>query len=364
MRRHPSARVCAAYAALLPLSLQMACPVENPDGDAGENNNNQNNNNNNNNNNDDGDAGTADPSDYIFDPEPPPPPKLDENTRSQAIQALIDTGIGVDTPSIVSFYNDLMQLAETDGPAPCPFVSLSDDDVTAGEFADLFWQGNCTTSAGVSFSGFGFVRQFNTYTSPEDGQTYDGLSLSSTSTIISPDGRALNIGATINDLAIEGTGYKTYYRSINGNIQGQGEGTSDLPWLNNSLRGSIEAAGTTAPLGAGVGGGDVLGRLAVLRGGLSGPALPEDVTAGDFADLQYLSGEFGVPCTQEPFGTISIRDDAGNWYDIVFDGPTFENPNVDLALCDGCGSTWYYGEEIGSTCADFSALLNWEEKPW
>jgi hypothetical protein len=61
---------------------------------------------------------------------------------------------------------------------------------------------------------------------------------------------------------------------------------------------------------------------------------------------------------------VSLRDSDGNWYDVVFDGPILYDDVIDPAVCDGCGEAWYRGEPMGTVCADFNALVDWEVSPW
>ena len=72
----------------------------------------------------------------------------------------------------------------------------------------------------------------------------------------------------------------------------------------------------------------------------------------------------GSDCPIEPSGTISIRDDAGDWYDVEFQGPGYSGAASFPPECDGCGDVWYQGENLGQACVDFSAMTDWEGSPW
>ena len=63
-------------------------------------------------------------------------------------------------------------------------------------------------------------------------------------------------------------------------------------------------------------------------------------------------------------GNQQARDNAGQWYDVLFDGPLEYGEQVDPDLCDGCGQVWYRGEPLGEACVDFSHLLDWSGRPW
>ena len=61
---------------------------------------------------------------------------------------------------------------------------------------------------------------------------------------------------------------------------------------------------------------------------------------------------------------MSVRDLDGDWYDVVFDGPTDWGADSDPDLCDGCGEAYFRGEDVGAVCPDFSGLNGWEGTPW
>ena len=68
-------------------------------------------------------------------------------------------------------------------------------------------------------------------------------------------------------------------------------------------------------------------------------------------------------CPQEPSGTISVQGADGEWYDVVFDGPSF-GETTDPAVCDGCGTAWLEGMRLGEVCVDAGELLDWDGVPW
>ena len=76
------------------------------------------------------------------------------------------------------------------------------------------------------------------------------------------------------------------------------------------------------------------------------------------------SNELGSECDLEPYGTISVRDNDGNWVDVVFDGPAYWGAWAFQPHCDGCGMAYFRGEEVGPTCIDFSSWLEWENLSW
>jgi hypothetical protein len=91
-----------------------------------------------------------------------------------------------------------------------------------------------------------------------------------------------------------------------------------------------------------------------VNGGVSN--LGGSVDTVSFDDLS-LNGYW--TCNLEPSGSISIRDDAGYWYDVFFDVDN-ETGAAPEGLCDGCGDVWYRGVRVTQACADFSPWFAWK----
>ena len=105
------------------------------------------------------------------------------------------------------------------------------------------------------------------------------------------------------------------------------------------------------------------GRYIYLNGGVSG--FVGDTTAILFDQVVLIEGTLGGPCPQEPYGTISVRGEEGEWYDVLFDGPDPNNEwQLDPTECDGIGHAFFRGESIGEVTVDFTGLYLWEESPW
>jgi hypothetical protein len=101
------------------------------------------------------------------------------------------------------------------------------------------------------------------------------------------------------------------------------------------------------------------------RGSMTGPALAGGV-AFAFGDFVVAPDE----CGSEPGGTLSVRDDAGFWHDVVFDAATVEDEEDPVwhgNACDGCGPYFASGVEDGTACmlqTDLAQLVGWEGVPW
>lgn len=76
--------------------------------------------------------------------------------------------------------------------------------------------------------------------------------------------------------------------------------------------------------------------------------IPDTFPAFSLKDFQIND-----TCPLEPQGTLKLWDPNQRWYDITYD-----------TNCDGCAQVTQNGTELGSVCADYSPLTNWEEQPW
>lgn len=99
-----------------------------------------------------------------------------------------------------------------------------------------------------------------------------------------------------------------------------------------------------------------------LSGGLSG--IEGTVNTVLLRDIMIYGEGLGSECSIEPYGTVSVRDDEGQWYDVVFDGPAYWGAWSFQPHCDGCGIAFFRGKEIGTACVDFTSWLDWGSIEW
>jgi hypothetical protein len=243
-----------------------------------------------------------------------------------------------------------LALAVHDETCPEEFEEI----VEAGTTVQTWYSDGCTTAAGVSFAGGGYLE---TYTTTEDGYQSTGASLNSEGAalrIVAADGRSLQIeGSFSYSHGIDGG-------STDASMEIYGHALADAATAagNPLLDGSLSAQGSMYSYADGdleIIGGD---------GAWSGTALG-DARAFSFAGV----GVYSDGCTSEPSGTLSVRDAEGFWHDIVFDGITMEGeePVFDAALCDGCGSYLAAGLPDGQACispTELAQLLAWQEYAW
>jgi len=99
-----------------------------------------------------------------------------------------------------------------------------------------------------------------------------------------------------------------------------------------------------------------------MSGGLSGLTGPINTIL--LRDMMIYGDGLGSECAIEPYGTVSVRDAKGNWIDVVFDGPAYWGAWAFKPHCDGCGTAFFRGKELGPACIDFTSWMDWEHLAW
>jgi hypothetical protein len=224
----------------------------------------------------------------------------------------------------------------------------------AGTTVQVWYSEGCTTSTGISFAGGG---RFETFMTTEDGYTAEGATVNSEGasfSIASSDGRAFMMNGYVGWSRGTGEDY------TDASIEILGRATTDATTANGNrmLDGSISATGYMFSYA------DADVKALGGEGAWSGAGLG-DARAFAFAGASVYS----VGCAAEPAGTLSLRDDAGFWHDVVFDGitTTDDGPEFHPEACDGCGTYLAAGEASGEACvaqSDIEAMLGWEMFAW
>jgi hypothetical protein len=277
-----------------------------------------------------------------YDPDVPaePEPRLDLDALGEALPELAWLAMHVDLQPTFDLYQDLLDRS-TDPACPDKTEFASNADMTEKM---QFWQGVCAASDGTYYNGFG------------DRTIYEGTTT----------GFSMGLFASLADLKtgefLQGTGFLLQRRTLDPNsgvatyekvIDAGVLAISDDPLLAGAVQLDADVfAGSFNP-----------GRFVQILGGVTG--IDGTITAANFVDFALVSPDVGWPCGGEPRGMMEVRDEAGQWYEIAFDGPPDEvPPDFDVSACDGCGAVSFRGEVIGTACADFSALLIWEDPLW
>lgn len=278
------------------------------------------------------------------------PPTLTAEQAAASAMAGLRTFVGLQPDAAIEAIEAMIVLE-----AGCPEEQA---EFTEGDATVITWgSAGCTTSTGLTIRGSGRLERF-TYV---DGETTgEGASVSSeggTLRLDAADGRFVELaGYAYYERVTTPDGSESYFEA-SGQLAADGQTATASPLLDAGLRaqgGLFSYAG---------GGYEVLGG----QGSLGAAALP-DALAFQFSDLLVVPSE----CAKEPLGTVSVRDDAGYWHDIVFDAGTFdlgldEDPVFDASKCDGCGAYLVGGALAGEACvaqADVEALVAWEGTPW
>jgi len=294
------------------------------------------------------DAGEAkdpySPAPYIVPEEEPPQADFSAEEVELALVEAIDRATSLTGDKVFPAYQAVMSGADTD----CPNYYEQDGNV--------YWYDVCTSSAGTQYNGYSFYYYYEGW---DDGygQYYTGDALFGVAQVWDADGHLFEAGGTAYDLIVEGDGYMYWYSVAQGAFSYDGpeaEGT----WLEDGLAPDMVQYVYYVPEGD-ARGYVMSGSVSGLSGGFTSAVFDENMILD-----ATLASYFGADCSLEPGGIVSLRDDEGNWYDIVFDGPTNDDGSTPIGECDGCGEAFFRGESLGRACADFTGLNAWEGAPW
>lgn len=286
-----------------------------------------------------GDPTAERPSPYLGDDPTPPRGALDPAAlRAGASEAVAAAG-RADVPAIVAFYEAMMARADD----TCPTLSRDETATTAS----TFWYGDCTTAAGVSFSGYGSLSRY-TGAITADGAIRDGVDGYMDAVITAPDGGRLDIGFYyLADTRERQGDTTTDLVMLQGTARASGPGSPDNPYLRGERPTTLTRQITAHDDGA---------REVYLDGAVSGLSGAQSAAAGAvFSGVYQRIPASGAPCA-DPLGTISLRQEGGGWYDVTFDAVDPETYAVDTQACDGCGDGYFEGAPIGAVCLDTAPI--------
>lgn len=239
------------------------------------------------------------------------------------------------------------------GDSACPYYYTDADGETY--YGYHYWFGGCSAGTGAAFSGYGYSFYYEPYVS---GSTiYDDYSYT-------------QLFGSITDRfgsELEMSGYAYHYTA---GTQGNPDRTGyayiqgDARWSDPQAEGSWLAEDLSVDLvwswsyDADVEQGTGLS----LSGAISG--VPGSMNTALFESVYIYASDAGSACAQEPSGTISVRDAAGEWYEVEFQGPPWAGAPIFQPHCDGCGTVSWRGQQLGTICPEFEPLLDWETRPW
>jgi hypothetical protein len=214
-----------------------------------------------------------------------------------------------------------------------------------------YWYGSCVTEGGTAYEGYGQLGILDGY---YDGyNTWAGTQYYGVNTVVDAAGQAFTSnGGAAWATAVTDDGTVALYNAVQGDFTWEGpaadgswmrgEAEADFNWYSAQQEGN--PGGTVA----------INGRLAI--GDLDVQTIIFELTA--------IDPRWGASCGEEPAGSMSVLTADGDWLDVFFDGSSWEQLEVEPALCDGCGQAWYKGAPVGDLCLTFPALADPEHWPW
>lgn len=278
-------------------------------------------------------------------------PELSAAEIEGAIEMAMEVALTLDSKVVHDLHELLFPMPEAGSgdPTGCPFY-LTYDYGTAKAF---YWQGECTASDGTRYSGRGSVAIYTRF--QNEFGIFDGYDVNMAGTIEAPDGTFLEGSGQAGGYTGEAQDLTALVAVLNGTFTAGGPRAPDSPWLDGTRRPTLTVNGWTyVPTG---------GRNVTVVGGISGLDFPAGITAVSLEDLTARQSTAGATCERELGGAAGVRGPDGNWYDVIFDGPVGETPETPPALCDGCGETWFRGQEVGDTCVDARDYFGWGVEP-
>ncbi len=293
---------------------------------------------------DDTSADTGAPSEYVYDEDEDLGNLLSVADVERALRAGVTTVLHDMDPFLVLEAFDVARSAED---AYCPYHYEDYEELYGYDY----WYGGCSTADGTSFAGTIYGINYAPFWSsyyyyPAYGWWYG------TATVDRADGQSMDFSGSWSMYRYE-YGTSAYVAvSAYGDSRWQGAQYGGT-WLAEESSLSYAVSGGSAPN---------VGAYISVDGGVSG--LTGTANSVWFDSVFMASAGQGSSCPDEPSGTISIRDAAGDWYDVVFHGPAYAGASSFPATCDGCGEVWYEGRELGEACVDLSSLTTWTGSPW
>ncbi|MED5373319.1 MAG: hypothetical protein VX899_20030 [Myxococcota bacterium] len=295
------------------------------------------------------DTGTAEsqePTPYVVVTDEEAEPPLSAEALAQGVNTAIDALLRVDPLVFHGAYEGLRE-AGSDGDCPYYYDSYLES------YGQYYWIDDCESDGGSAFSGNG--RSYLTHGNSAGSYDYDyqGYFYGSGSITGAAGERIAAAGYSNSYEAFHtGNSYDYFYHDMWGEFSSSNAGLDDT-WLGETWRLDHTLSANRSPTGG------LYISLNSAISGLSGP-----VNAAVLEGVVIYDEARGSPCPSEPSGVISLRDAQGRWVELRFDGVPSGGTTMYPPDCDGCGRAWLDGNDIGEVCPDFSALLDWEERPW
>ena len=291
------------------------------------------------------------PSAWAYDAAEPPTPDLALADVAAAVEELIDLVLQANASPVLFGYDSAMTHADD----YCPYAYAYEDFSGPGLETTL-WYGGCQAGDGTAYDGYAFHIVYDEYYEAAYDLTYNGTYISGQAEVQQADGTVFRAGGLAYALeGVQAAGTDDELILNNSIVSGtfSWDGDDGQSWLSTALLPDLSMSSYWWP------NWDV-GNV-YLHGGASGLGGTVDTVVLD--ELQMADEALGW-CGEEPYGQASVRDDDGSWYDVVYDGWTWDTPALGDGDCDGCGAVYFRGDYLGEACSDFSPLVSWDTRPW
>lgn len=210
------------------------------------------------------------------------------------------------------------------------------------------WKDTCTTSAGTTYDGELTGREYEPF-SDASWQYWDYGWLSGDAQVDFADGQSFRLDGYLNT-------YKM--RTHDGRSVGfYAQWIGDAAWSGGELGASWLGAAPSFDYTA-YGSND--GGIVTLALDGSGSGLPGTLGAIVFERVYHYTPS----CALEPGGLVHVADASGEWYQLVFHGPTEDPADAVAGDCDGCAEVWFRGRELGAACPDLTPITTYAAEAW
>jgi hypothetical protein len=293
-------------------------------------------------------AETGLPSEYVYDePVDDGAPTLPEAVFEAAI---VDVWARMRTidPLLLHDGYEALRLSASDG--ACPYY----DQNYYNLYNQWYWYDYCYATTGADFSGYGISYWYEPYVS---GYTeYEDLAYFYGDAVIT----------SVDGTTFQASGYATYQSygySWDDYLYTDAYTSGTYRWDHPSAKGTWLSEPLTVELAQSSAFSATYGGQSwALDGSVSWDE--GDLIAVDFDGFVLLNAALGSDCPAEPAGSMAVRDQAGNWYDLTFDGAAYGGAPVFPLTCDGCAEVVHDGVVIYTICPDLAPLVTWEQTPW
>ncbi|MCB9764988.1 MAG: hypothetical protein H6739_34765 [Alphaproteobacteria bacterium] len=260
-----------------------------------------------------------------------------------ALPGLLALMLELDAVDVMALYDERVAMGEPG----CPYREVVESEDEEGTISEYWYGDGCVTSQGVTFDGYTYYREYDARRQA-DGLTYAGSDIKGNAVVVDDAGTfvAGGVAYLIRGADNAGRNFSTL-SGVQGTILWTGSSYPDA-WFTQGVAAELEMQSwwRGAPMIT------ILGPVSGLEG---------DIPAFSAVELTAMAeGD----CPQELGGALWLRDRAGRWSIVEFQGAISPDDAVDDAVCDGCGVLYQDNQSVGAVCVDPAPLLDWTASPW